>query len=134
MTALRIPAGIVVAYPMSSGRDGPAWRAPSCRVRRKLARPPGPDSRSATLPTVLLMHTASRSTSAPRRTGGRTLIDPDPGQLKWILLARESTFRERQLDHQLTDLRARVVSICGQIDREIPENAVSAFQAKASNT
>ena len=68
------------------------------------------------------------STSTPRRTGGRTLIDLDPGQLKWILLARESTLRERQLDHQLTDLRARVASIGGTIDREIPENAVSAFK------
>ena len=68
------------------------------------------------------------STSTPRRTGGRTLIDLDPGQLKWILLARESTDRERQLDHQLTDLRARVASIGGTIDREIPENAVSAFK------
>ena len=55
------------------------------------------------------------STSTPRRTGGRTLIDLDPGQLKWILLARESTLRERQLGHQLTDLRARVASIGGTI-------------------
>ena len=70
------------------------------------------------------------STSTPRRTGGRTLIDLDPGQLKWILLARESTLRDRQLDHQLTDLRARVASIGGTIDREIPENAVSAFKRK----
>jgi site-specific DNA recombinase len=70
------------------------------------------------------------STSTPRRTGGRTLIDLDPGQLKWILLARESTNRERQLGHQLTDLRARVASIGGTIDREIPENAVSAFNQK----
>ncbi len=70
------------------------------------------------------------STSTPRRTGGRTLINLDPGQLKWILLARESTLRERQLDHQLTDLRARVASIGGQVDREIPENAVSAFKRK----
>ncbi len=46
------------------------------------------------------------------------------------MLARESTLRERQLDHQLTDLRARVASIGGQIDREIPENAVSAFKRK----
>ena len=44
------------------------------------------------------------------------------------MLARESTVGERQLDHQLTDLRARVASIGGQIDREIPENAVSAFK------
>jgi site-specific DNA recombinase len=61
---------------------------------------------------------------------GRTLIDLDPGQLKWILLARESTLRERQLGNQLTDLRARVASIGGTIDREIPENAVSAFKRK----
>ena len=47
---------------------------------------------------------------------------------KWILLARESTDRERQLDNQLTDLRARVASIGGTVDREIPENAVSAFK------
>ena len=70
------------------------------------------------------------STSTPRRTGGRTLIDLDPGQLKWILLARESTLRDRQIDNQLTDLRARVASIGGQVDREIPENAVSAFKRK----
>ena len=70
------------------------------------------------------------STSTPRRTGGRTLIDLDPGQLKWILLARESTDRERQLDNQLTDLRARVASIGGTVDREIPENDVSAFKRK----
>ena len=68
------------------------------------------------------------STSTPRRTGGRTLIDLDPGQLKWILLARESTVREPELDHQLTDLRAHVASVGGRIDREIPENAVSAFK------
>ena len=74
------------------------------------------------------------STSTPRRTRGRTLIDLDPGQLKWILLARESTLRERQLDHQLTDLRARVATIGGTVDREIPENAVSAFSASASSS
>jgi site-specific DNA recombinase len=70
------------------------------------------------------------ATSTPRRAGGRTLINIDPGQLVWVLLARESTDRERQLDHQLSDLRARVTSIGGRIDREIPENAVSAFKRK----
>jgi hypothetical protein len=44
------------------------------------------------------------------------------------LLARESTLRDKQLGNQLTDLRARVASIGGTIDREIPENAVSAFK------
>jgi site-specific DNA recombinase len=66
--------------------------------------------------------------STPRRVGGRTLIDLDPDQLIWVLLARESTDRERQLDNQLTDLRAEVGRIGGRIDREIPENAVSAFK------
>src|SRR6266566_9823841 len=113
---------------MSKGRLGPPRRAPSCRRRRNDASPPGPDSRSTALPTVVLLHTAGMSTSTPRRTGGRTLIDLDPGQLKWILLARESTLRERQLGNQLTDLRARVASIGGTVDREIPENAVSAFK------
>ena len=70
------------------------------------------------------------STSTPRRTGGRTLIDLAPDQLKWILLARESTLRDQQIDHQLTDLRTRVASIGGTIDREIPENDVSAFKRK----
>ena len=70
------------------------------------------------------------STSTPRRSGGRTLIDLDPDQLKWILLARESTLRDKQLGHQLTDLRDRVASIGGTVDREIPENAVSAFKRK----
>jgi site-specific DNA recombinase len=68
------------------------------------------------------------TTSAPRRAGGRTLINLDPGQLIWVLLARESTDRERQLDNQLADLRTRVARIGGRIDREIPENAVSAFK------
>ncbi|HET9258457.1 MAG TPA: recombinase family protein [Pseudonocardiaceae bacterium] len=68
------------------------------------------------------------TTSTPRRAGGRTLITVDPDQLVWVLLARESTDRERQLDNQLTDLRARVARIGGRIDREIPENAVSAFK------
>lgn len=66
--------------------------------------------------------------STPRRAGGRTLINVDPDQLIWVLLARESTDRERQLDNQLTDLRAQVARIGGRIDREIPENAVSAFK------
>jgi len=64
----------------------------------------------------------------PRRVGGRTLIGLAPDQLIWVLLARESTDRERQLDNQLTDLRAEVARIGGRIDREIPENAVSAFK------
>lgn len=68
------------------------------------------------------------TTSPPRRAGGRTLIQVDPDQLIWVLLARESTDRERQLDNQLSDLRARVARIGGRIDREIPENAVSAFK------
>ncbi|MGH3821986.1 MAG: hypothetical protein ACRDRA_03975, partial [Pseudonocardiaceae bacterium] len=45
-----------------------------------------------------------------------------------MLLARESTDRERQIDNQLSDLRAQVARIGGRIDREIPENAVSAFK------
>ena len=64
----------------------------------------------------------------PRRVRGRTLINLDPDQLIWVLLARESTDRERQLGNQLTDLRAQVARIGGRIDREIPENAVSAFK------
>jgi site-specific DNA recombinase len=68
------------------------------------------------------------TTGTPRRIGGRTLISIDPGQLVWVLLARESTDRELQLEHQISDLRARVASIGGRIDREVPENAVSAFK------
>jgi hypothetical protein len=130
ITARRTVAGISALRPTSSGRLGPASRAPSCRVRRNEASPPGPETRSTALPIVVLLHIAVMSTSTPRRTGGRTLIDLDPGQLKWILLARESTDRERQPDNQLADLRARVASIGGMIDREIPENAVSAFKRK----
>jgi site-specific DNA recombinase len=68
--------------------------------------------------------------NTPRRAGGRTLISVDPDQLIWVLLARESTDRERQIDNQLADLRAQVARIGGRIDREIPENAVSAFKRK----
>jgi DNA invertase Pin-like site-specific DNA recombinase len=70
------------------------------------------------------------ATSKQRRVGGRTLIEIDPDQLVWALLARESTDRERQLDHQLADLRARVAEIGGRVDREIPENDSSAFKRK----
>ena len=56
------------------------------------------------------------------------MIDLDPASLSWILLARESTDREIQVGNQLTDLRAKAGQIGGRIDREIPENAVSAFK------
>ncbi len=45
-------------------------------------------------------------TNTPRRAGGRTLIDVDPGRLSWVLLARESVDRFEQVGNQLTDLRA----------------------------
>jgi site-specific DNA recombinase len=70
------------------------------------------------------------TTSTPRRAGGRTLIDLDPGSLSWVLLARESVDRSEQVNNQITDLRARVAAIGGRIDREIPENAVSAYKRK----
>jgi hypothetical protein len=57
------------------------------------------------VPKDVLAHTRRMATS-PRRTGGRTLVDLDPGQLVWILLARESSDREEQVGNQLTDLRA----------------------------
>lgn len=63
-------------------------------------------------------------TSTPRRARGRTLINVDPDQLIWVLLAHESTDRERQIDNQRSNLRAQVARIGGRIDREIPENAV----------
>lgn len=66
--------------------------------------------------------------SQPRRVGGRTLLDQDPDRLVWILLGRESTDRQKQVDNQLTKLRAFATSIGGRIDREIPENDVSAFK------
>jgi hypothetical protein len=43
----------------------------------------------------------------PRRAGGRTLIDLDPGKLSWVLLARESVDRAEQVGNQFTDLRAK---------------------------
>ena len=49
---MRIPAGTDSAYPMSSGRLGPPSRTLSCRRRRKLASPPGPDSRSTAAPMI----------------------------------------------------------------------------------
>ena len=55
---------------MSRGRLGPASRASSCRVRKNEARPPGPDSRSATLP----MMACSRASQAGGAGGGRALI------------------------------------------------------------
>ena len=69
------------------------------------------------------------ATSA-RRVGGRTLIDLDPDRLVWILLARESSDREQQVDNQLTDLRAFVSHLGGRVDRQVPENDVSAFKRR----
>lgn len=70
------------------------------------------------------------TTSTPRRSGGRTLIDLDPGKLSWALLARESVDRSEQVGNQFTDLRERVAGIGGRVDREIPENDVSAYRRK----
>jgi DNA invertase Pin-like site-specific DNA recombinase len=66
--------------------------------------------------------------TSPRRAGGRTLIDRNPGQLVWILSARESADREEQLANQLKDLREFVGRIGGRVDREVPENAVSSYR------
>ena len=79
ITALRIPAGMVSAYPMSSGRLGPASRAPSCRRRRKQASPPGPDRRSTALPMTACSsaaQAASRRASPPR-----VQLDAQPDQV-----------------------------------------------------
>jgi site-specific DNA recombinase len=65
---------------------------------------------------------------SPRRAGGRTLADHDPDQLVWILLARESTDREVQVENQLGDLRSFVAGIGGRVDREVAENDESAFK------
>ena len=133
-----VPQGHRVADP---GRDGlgvpdvqrqarPAQPRPELLAAQEAGQPARPGQQVHGLAHGRLTAYCCRGTSTPRRTGGRTLIDLDPGQLKWILLARESTLRERQLGNQLTDLRARVASIGGTVDREIPENAVSAFKRK----
>jgi hypothetical protein len=93
------PVGVMVGHndslagPACSSAPGSPLPRHSHRPRRRRndASPPGPDSRSTAFPMVVLLHTAGMSTSTPHRSGGRTLIDLDPGQLKWILLAREST-------------------------------------------
>ena len=69
VTALRIPAGIDSEYPMSSGRLGPFRRTPSWRRRRKLASPPGPDSRSTALP-MTARSSASHAALYPGRPRG----------------------------------------------------------------
>src|SRR6184192_839542 len=66
-TALRIPAGTVSAYPMSSGRLGPASRTSSWRRRRKLASPPGPERRSTALPMTASSSAAQAASRAPSR-------------------------------------------------------------------
>ena len=50
-----------------------------------------------------------------------------PGQLARILLGCESADRELHLDHQCTNVRARVTPI-GDHRREIPDRAGSAFE------
>src|SRR2546429_138097 len=52
---------------MSSGRLGPPSRTPSCRRRRKLASPPGPDSRSAALPITCCSIAAQAASRVPSR-------------------------------------------------------------------
>lgn len=68
--------------------------------------------------------------TSPRRVGGRTRIDVDPDRLVWILSVRESADRPEQVKNQLTDLREFVAAVGGRIDREIPENDVSAFKRR----
>lgn len=70
------------------------------------------------------------ATSSPRRVRGRLLIDRDPDQLVWILLARESSDRERQVGHQLVDLREFVARCGRRVACEVPENDVSAFKRR----
>src|ERR1039457_1140055 len=74
LTALRIAAGTSSLYPTSKGRLGPARRAPSCSRRRKLASPPGPETRATALP-MMARSRASRLSPAGEdsrtwRTGG----------------------------------------------------------------
>ena len=52
---------------MSSGRLGPARRTPSCRRRRKLASPPGPDRRSTALPITACSIAAQAASRPPSR-------------------------------------------------------------------
>src|ERR1039458_527016 len=52
ITARRIAAGMSRLTPTSSGRLGPARRAPSCSRRQKLASPPGPDTKATALPMI----------------------------------------------------------------------------------
>lgn len=67
---------------------------------------------------------------APRPDWGRTLVKLDPSKLVWVLLARESVDRAEQVENQITDLRSRVGSVGGRIDRVVPENDVSAYKRK----
>jgi hypothetical protein len=39
-------------------------------------------------------------------------------------------YRAEQVSNQIADLRARIAAIGGRIDREIPENDVSAYKRK----
>src|SRR5690242_20773267 len=66
-TALRIPAGTVPAYPISSGRLGPPRRAPSSRRRRNEASPPGPETRSTALPITACSRAAPAASRVPSR-------------------------------------------------------------------
>jgi hypothetical protein len=52
---------------MSSGRLGPARRAPSCWRRRKLASPPGPETRSTALPITACSSAAQAASRPPSR-------------------------------------------------------------------
>ena len=56
--ACLIAAGTVSAQPTSSGRLGPASRAPSSPVRSTDASPPGPDTRSTAAPMIARCSTA----------------------------------------------------------------------------
>jgi hypothetical protein len=110
-TALRIPAGTVSAYPMSSGRPGPPSRAPSWRRRRNDASPPGPDSRSTALPIVLLMHTDMTRVHIDLATRDpRTLEDPIDQQTS----GQETSSSTRS--HRASIPRERHGHITGQND------------------
>jgi hypothetical protein len=72
-TRFRMPAGMVLLAPMSSGRLGPASLSPSCRCRTNDARPPGPDSRSTAFP-MMTCSSASHAPVVPGLAGTRVVL------------------------------------------------------------
>jgi hypothetical protein len=90
MTSRRIAAGMSLLTPTSSGRLGPASRAPSSPRRRNEASPPGPDTRATAWP-MIACSSAARPRAAVSIRSASAVLAGDAAALTWLTSSGIST-------------------------------------------